>query len=83
MTEYSVAREINKCYVIRLGSGMYGYVGKIPTKLYYVDGATDEQIELAQKFGARFGPERRTFGTEQEAIDLAEEHGVVLGKIIK
>jgi len=83
MKTHNVTKAINKCYVIKLPNGKWGYVGKIPFEIYYVDGATEEQIRLAKKFGEAFGPRRRTFGTKQEAVDFANDHGVKLGEIIK
>lgn len=66
---------ITQAHIVELPNGEYSFVGNVPVKLYYVEGATDEEIERGAKFGARFGPKRRTFSTRQEAIDLAAKYG--------
>jgi len=62
-------------HVIRFPNGKYGYVGSVPDELYFVDGATQEKIKDAKQFGERFGPKRRIFDTEQEAVDFAAGKG--------
>ena len=68
-------KPITNCHVIKLTTGCYGFVGSVPIELAFVDGATAEQVELAQRFGARFGPRPRSFGSHQEALDLADKLG--------
>lgn len=67
-------------HVIRCPSGVFTYVGSVPTDLYYVDGATPEQIEAGRQCGDAFGPKRRYFKTEQDAITCAESHGYTVVK---
>ena len=66
------------CHLTEFPSGRFGFVGSVPVILAYADGATEEQIRNAAKFGERFGPKKRTFETEQSAREFAELHGVIL-----
>ncbi|MFZ5773057.1 MAG: DEAD/DEAH box helicase family protein [Thermodesulfobacteriota bacterium] len=62
-------------HVINFFNGKWGYVGSVPDELYFVDGATEKQISDAKRFGERFGPKRRLFDSEQEAVDFAVSRG--------
>lgn len=62
-------------HVINFPNGKWGYVGTVPDELYFVDGATEKQISDAKRFGERFGPKRRLFDSEQEAVDFAVSRG--------
>ena len=61
-------------HVIQFPTGTWGFVGSVPVDIYYVEGATQEEIDRA-KFGERFGPKRRIFKTKEEAIQLAASRG--------
>lgn len=67
-------------HVLRCPTGVFTYVGSVPCDIAYVDGATPEQIEAGRQFGGRFGPKKRTFTTEQDAISYAESHGYTVIK---
>lgn len=56
--------------ILQFPTGKFGYVGNVPARIYYADGATDEEIRAGERFGARFGPKRRIFDTRQEAVDF-------------
>lgn len=60
---------IETLHVIKLPNGRFGYAGKVPVEIGYVD-ATPEQL-AAMKYGARFGPKVRTFPTYAAAITYA------------
>ena len=62
-------------HVIQFPSGRFGYVGSVPTEIYFADGATEEQIKNAAQFGERFGPKQRVFESEKEAVDFAKSKG--------
>lgn len=66
-------KPITSLNVIKFPSGRYGYAGKVPVEIGYID-PTPEKLEAA-KFGARFGPKQRTFNSFQEAIEYAQENG--------
>ena len=57
------------------GEPIAWFVGSVPSTLAYVDGATDEQIEKARRFGARFGPAKRYFPSKDAAWAEAERQG--------
>lgn len=65
-------------HVIQFPSGKFGYVGTVPADIYFVDGATEKQINDARSFGERFGPKRRCFDTKAEAVELAVSRGYVV-----
>ena len=57
------------------GGAGYGYVGKVPTEIYYDDDATPELIARGASFGGRFGPKTRSFKTCKAAVDFAKLKG--------
>lgn len=75
LTQIVKMKPITSLHIIQNPSGTYGFVGHVPAELYYVDGATEEQIEKARSFGGRFGPKRRNFETYEAALELAAERG--------
>jgi hypothetical protein len=75
--------KIKEFFVIQYPSGRWGYVGRVPIELAYVDGTTQEEIEQGKLFGERFGPKIRIFDTENEAIIFAKNLGYVPGKVVK
>lgn len=64
-----VKMRITSTHLIQYPSGRWGFVGRVPIVLAY-ENPTPEQLEN-RKFGARFGPETRSFETKQDAIDFA------------
>ena len=64
---------INTLHIIQYPSGRFGFVGKVPVEIGYID-ATPEKLK-AMRHGARFGPKVRTFDTYQDALAFAESHG--------
>ena len=73
LTNIVNAKPITSLNVVSLPNGEFSYAGQVPVEIYYID-PTPEKIEAA-KFGARFGPKRRTFETAQIAVDYATERG--------
>ena len=66
-------RPIETLHIIEYPNGRFGYVGKVPASISYID-ATPEKLEALQ-FGGRFGPKVRTFSTHKDAAEYAQEHG--------
>lgn len=66
-------RPIETLHIIEYPNGRFGYVGKVPVSISFIN-PTSEKLE-ALKFGARFGPKVRTFSTRKDASDYAQEHG--------
>ena len=64
---------IESLHIIEFPNGRFGYVGKVPASIGYID-ATPEKLE-AMKFGGRFGPKVRTFATHEDATNYAQERG--------
>lgn len=54
-------------------SGRWGFVGKVPQELAYVD-PTPKQLADA-KYGEKFGPKKRSFETAEEAREFARNLG--------
>ena len=71
-------KKIMSLCVIQAHSGKYIYIGHVPCEIGYIN-ATPEQIENA-KFGERFGPKKRSFNTEEEAILFAKSKGYKVEK---
>jgi hypothetical protein len=67
------AGRIKTLHVIEFPNGRFGYVGKVPASIGYID-PTPEKLK-ALTFGARFGPKVRTFATRQDAINYAQAYG--------
>ena len=65
---------ITTLHVVELPSGRFGYVGRVPVALGYID-PTPEKITAGLRFGARFGPKVRTFETGKAALEFAEQKG--------
>jgi hypothetical protein len=61
--------------LIKTPNGRFTFVGRVPDEVYYVEGATPEEIRKGKQFGERFGPKRRVFDTRAEAVALAESKG--------
>jgi N12 class adenine-specific DNA methylase/adenine-specific DNA methylase len=61
--------------VVSYPSGKFGYAGKVPDSIGYVDGATPEQIANGKSFGEKFGPKQRRFDTREDAIKFANDNG--------
>jgi len=74
---------IEKFFVIQYPSGRWGYVGRVPVELAYIDGTTEEQIRAGAQFGERFGPKKRVFDSEIEAYDFAFSKGYEPGRVVK
>ena len=66
---------IKTLHIIKYPTGRFGYVGKVPASIGYID-ATPEKL-AALEFGARFGPKTRTFATREDAVDFAQKHGYI------
>ncbi len=62
-------------HVIQFPTGKFGYVGSVPADIYYVEGASQDDIQKAAQFGERFGPKRRIFDTYADAVSLAQSRG--------
>ncbi len=71
-------KPITSLHVIALPNGKFGYAGKVPSDVGYID-ATPEKLEKA-KFGARFGPKPRSFETRSMAVLFAEKKGFEVTK---
>lgn len=67
---------INTLHVIEYPNGRFGYAGKVPIEIGYID-PTPEKL-AAMKFGARFGPRTRTFATHKDALSYAQERGFIV-----
>jgi len=74
MTVVINMKPITSLHVIEHDEGIFGFVGRVPVVIGFID-ATPEKIRDGAQFGQRFGPKTRTFKTRQEAIDFAESHG--------
>lgn len=61
--------------LIQTSTGRWVFVGKVPDEVYYVEGATPDEIRKGKQFGERFGPKKRVFDTKEEAIAHAESFG--------
>ena len=70
------AGKINTLHVIEFPNGRFGYVGKVPASIGYID-PTPEKL-AALEFGARFGPKTRTFSTHKDASNYAQAHGFIV-----
>lgn len=66
-------KPITSLVVIPLPGGRFGYAGRVPCDIGYID-PTPEKIAAAA-FGERFGPKHRNFSTREEAILFAENAG--------
>ena len=73
VTVISITHRIDTLHIIEYENGRFGYVGKVPISIAFVD-ATPEQLR-AMKFGGRFGPKTRIFPTYRDASEYAQKHG--------
>ena len=71
MTQFLNMR-VNTCHLIQFPSGKWGFVGKVPADLAYVD-PTPEKLRAA-KFGGQFGPKARVFDTAEGARKYASDN---------
>ena len=69
-------KPIDTLHIIEYPNGRFGYVGKVPASIGYID-PTPEKL-AALEFGARFGPKTRTFSTHKDATDYAQAHGFIV-----
>lgn len=69
-------RPITTLHIIEYPNGRFGYVGKVPIDIGYID-PTPEKL-AALEFGARFGPKTRTFATHKDASNYAQAHGFIV-----
>lgn len=69
-------RPIETLHIIEYPNGRFGYVGKVPASIGYID-PTPEKL-AAMKFGGRFGPRTRTFATHKDALSYAQERGFIV-----
>lgn len=67
-------KSITTLHVIELPNGRFGYAGKVPASIGYID-ASPEKIELGARFGQRFGPKTRSFETREQAKVFAKKNG--------
>lgn len=54
---------------------LVSFVGSVPADLAYAPGYTMEQVAKGRKYGGRFGPKTRSFGSVDEAWRAAEALG--------
>jgi len=73
LSDFVNRKPIATLHVIQYPNGKFGYVGKVPVEIGYID-PTPKQLEDAQ-FGERFGPKQRRFDTQEDAIKYAEDRG--------
>lgn len=67
-------KPIESLGIVELRNGKFGYVGRIPASIAFVD-ATPEKIEAGRKFGERFGPKNRRFESYEAAEKFANDSG--------
>jgi hypothetical protein len=78
MKEFSNLAKINTCNLIQYPSGRWGFVGKVPAVLAFInketgEAPTDEQVAKANSFGVRFsGLKTRSWATKEEAEAAAK-----------
>lgn len=65
--------KIDTLHVIEFPNGKFGYVGKVPVEIAYIN-PTQQELDNLQ-FGERFGPKKRTFTTADEAEQFAVSQG--------
>jgi hypothetical protein len=67
-------KPITTLHVIQFPSGKFGYAGRVPTDIGFID-ATPELIAAGKSFGERFGPKARRFDSAEEAKAFATSNG--------
>lgn len=71
---------IKTLHVIEFPTGRFGYVGRVPIEIGYVD-PTPEKL-AAMRFGGRFGPKVRTFPTHAAACAYARDRGYEITELV-
>lgn len=61
--------KIKKCFLTQYPSKKWGFVGSVPVELAFIN-PTEEKLKNL-RFGEKFGPDKRSFLTREEAILFA------------
>ena len=73
--------QINAFQIIQYPNKRFGYVGKVPVDIGYID-PTPEKIAAGARCGARFGPKTRSFETAEAALKFARDNGFEPGETL-